>query len=453
MADTVQPPANMEVRGAPEVSATVAETLARYRNARSAALVDWIGDEVLVATRFGDSTQLHRVETPLGMRRQVTFFAEPVRSAAVNPHESEPGFVFLKDIGGSEFYQLFWRPTGGGAAELISDGRSRYTGVSWSPSGRWLGYTTTQRNGRDWDLHARSFDPEASFGETKVVQEGAGVGWSLEDWSAGEDRVLVSKYVSINEAELYEIDLGTGERRRKLLPLADATEGVAIGGAVYGADSGVYYTSDAGSEFMQLRRLDLATGESTTLTEDVEWNVGGAAVSRDRARIAWTINEGGYSRLQVASTADGQGDGVAGDPGRHRRPAQVLARRPAACLHAVAARGAFGRVQHRSRQWRADALDRERARRLAGRGGARRAGTGDSSPRSTALRFPPFVYRPGGPRAASCTGEHPRRSGGAGPTRIFAEFAVLHAGTWPGRGVPERAGLCRLRQVLAQARQ
>ena len=375
MADTVQPPANMEVRGAPEASASVAETLARYRNARSAALVDWIGDEVLVATRFGDSTQLHRVETPLGMRRQVTFFAEPVRSAAVNPHESEPGFVFLKDIGGSEFYQLFWRPTGGGAAELISDGRSRYTGVSWSPSGRWLGYTTTQRNGRDWDLHARSFDPQASFGETKVVQEGAGVGWSLEDWSAGEDRVLVSKYVSINEAELYEIDLGTGERRQ-LLPLPDATEGVAIGGAVYGADNGVYYTSDAGSEFMQLRRLDLATGESTTLTEDVEWNVGGAAVSPRSGTDCLD-----HQRRRLQQTAGGidcrwAGRGVAGDPRRHRRPAQVLARRPAACLHAVAARGAFGCVQHRSRQRHPDALDRKRTRRLA-QGGAGCAGVGE----------------------------------------------------------------------------
>ena len=294
----------MEVRGAPEVSAGVVETLARYRNTRSAALIDWIGDDVLVATRFGDSTQLHRVETPLGMRRQVTFFAEPVRSAAVNPHDSEPGFVFLKDIGGSESYQLFWRPSDGGAAQLLSDGRSRYTGVSWSQSGRWLGYTTTERNGRDWDLHARAFDPEGGFGETKVIQEGAGVGWSLEDWSADESRVLVSKYVSINEAELYEIDLATGARRQ-LVPDADSSEGVAIGGAAYGAGDSVHYTSDAGSEFMQLRRLDLGTGESTTLTEDVDWNVGSAAVSRDRARIAWTINEGGYSRLQAASTADG----------------------------------------------------------------------------------------------------------------------------------------------------
>ena len=304
IADTVQPPANMEVRGAPDASATVVETLARYRNTRSAMLVDWIGDDVLVATRFGDSTQLHRVETPLGMRRQVTFYDEPVRSAAVNPHESEPGFVFLKDVGGSESYQLFWRPSDGGAAELLSDGRSRYTGVSWSQSGRWLGYTTTERNGRDWDLHARAFDPNGGFGTTKVIQEGVGVGWSLEDWSVDETRVLVSKYVSINEAELYEIDLATGERRQ-LVPDPGADSGVAIGGAVYGAGDSVYYTSDAGSEFMQLRRLSLASGESTTLTEDVNWNVGSAAVSRDRAWIAWTFNEGGYSRLQVASTADG----------------------------------------------------------------------------------------------------------------------------------------------------
>ena len=133
---------------------------------------------MLIATRFGNTTQLHRVEAPLGMRRQITFFTEPVDGAVVNPDPARDGFVYLKDIGGSEFYQMFWYDNASSHSTLLSDGKSRYLGVSFSPSGRWLGYSTTERNGTDWDLHARDLK-----GRRLVVQEGEGVGWSIDDWS------------------------------------------------------------------------------------------------------------------------------------------------------------------------------------------------------------------------------------------------------------------------------
>ena len=289
------PPANLVVEGVPHIPESVLAGLDRYRNTRSASLLGWIDDGVLIATRFGNTSQLHRVDMPLGMRRQITFFPEPVAGATVHPDPARNGFVYLKDTGGSEFYQMFFYDNASTDSMLLSDGKSRYMGVSWSPSGQWLGYSTTERNGTDWDLHAQDL-----LGRRLVLQEGEGVGWSIEDWSDDESRVLVSQYISVNESRLFEIETTTGERRR-LLP--DVT--AAFGGLRYGPAESIYFTSDMNGEFRRLHRLDHDTGAITVLTEDANWDVESFAVSRDRQRIAYVQNEDGASRLFARNLVDG----------------------------------------------------------------------------------------------------------------------------------------------------
>ena len=283
------PAGNLVVQGVPELPSELLAGLARYQNTRSASFLGWLGDGVLVATRFGNTTQLHRVEAPLGMRRQITFFHEPIAGATVNPNADHNGFVYLKDIGGSEFYQLFWRDEASGADALLSDGKSRYIGPAWSPSGRWLGYATTEGNGVDWDLHARDMS-----GRKTVLQQGEGVGWSIEDWSPDERRVLISRYLSVNEARLYELDVPTGERRRLL---GDVT--AAFGAAAYGEDGAIYFTSDMDGEFRSLYRLHRDTGAITALTADTPWDVETFAISPNRELLAYVTNEDGISRLVV----------------------------------------------------------------------------------------------------------------------------------------------------------
>ena len=272
-AEPVAPARNLVVDGVPTVPESVLAGLEGYRNTRSASLLGWIGDGVLIATRFGNTTQLHQVEAPLGMRRQITFFPEPVAGASVHPDPARNGFVYLKDSGGSEFYQMFWYDNASADSMLLSDGKSRYTGVSWSPSGAWLGYSTTERNGTDWDLHAKDLR-----GGRMILQEGEGVGWSIEDWSPDDRRVLTRQYISVNESRLYEMDVNAGKPRR-LLP--DVTAG--FGGVRYGPGRSVYFTSDMNGEFTRLHRLDLESGAIDVLTAETPWDVESFAVSRDPA--------------------------------------------------------------------------------------------------------------------------------------------------------------------------
>ena len=74
-------PGNIVVSGVPAIPAGAAHELMRYRNVRSAYLMGWAEDGLVIATRFGETTQLHRLKSPLGAREQITFFTEPVRAA------------------------------------------------------------------------------------------------------------------------------------------------------------------------------------------------------------------------------------------------------------------------------------------------------------------------------------------------------------------------------------
>jgi dipeptidyl aminopeptidase/acylaminoacyl peptidase len=287
---------NLLVSGVPEIPPALVTRMQRYRDVRSATLQGWVDGGMLIATRFAETTQLHRVRSPLATREQLTFFAEPVRSAHLPPAVQRGGFVYPRDVGGSEFYQLFWYDWLSGSSTQLSDGKSRYTDVIWANAGDRFAYTTTERNGGNWDIHIRNLD-----GEVTVALETSAGAWGVTDWSPADDRVLLSKYVSINESYLFELDLSSGV----LTPLLDEGIEVAIGDARYSGDGRrVYFTSDLGAEFMRLHQLDLASLAIDVLTADVPWNVEAIRVSDDGHALALTINEGGTSRLMVWSLPD-----------------------------------------------------------------------------------------------------------------------------------------------------
>ncbi len=279
------------LRDVPSVPDSVFDRLHQYQNTRAVRLHGWTAEGLLVGIRFSETDQLHRLRTPMGAREQLSFFDEPILGAFTTPANQE-GFVYARDVGGSEFYQLFWFDWATRSHRLLTDGRSRYGTVVWSRGGDAIAYYTTERNGRSRDVHIRNLED----GSVRVALEEDEGAWTPLDFSPEDDRLLVSRYVSINESRLFEINLATGTRT----PLLDPDLTVAVGMAGYDADgTGVYFTSDLGAEFVRLHHLDLATGEIEVLTADVPWNVEGFSLSPDGDRLALSINEDGYSRIGV----------------------------------------------------------------------------------------------------------------------------------------------------------
>ena len=284
----------LEIEGVPPVPQEFLSRLRPYQNTRQANFLGWIGDGILIGTRFGNTTQLHRVEIPMGARRQLTFFNEPVGAAHVSPKPAPEGFVYARDTGGSEFYQLFRFDLATGDSVLLTDGKSRYSNVVWSKDGRHFAYTTTERNGTDWDIHIQDL-----AGNTTVALAAGGSGWRAADWSPDGEHLLAIRYVSINESYLYEVELRTGATTQLL---SDAPPAAIIDAQYDNTGDYVFFASDMHAEAVALRRMRRADGAINVVAEDSRWGVEQFATRGNR--LGYTINEDGISRLRVLALPD-----------------------------------------------------------------------------------------------------------------------------------------------------
>ena len=59
----------------PDTPAALRDRLRMYQAVRGALMMDFAPDgrSILMQTRFGETAQLHRVDAPMTMRRQITF--------------------------------------------------------------------------------------------------------------------------------------------------------------------------------------------------------------------------------------------------------------------------------------------------------------------------------------------------------------------------------------------
>jgi dipeptidyl aminopeptidase/acylaminoacyl peptidase len=300
----VRPPESLVAEGVPPVPAALADDVQRYTEFRAAAFQGWHPRrrEMLIFTRFGDTQQVHRVRQPGGARTQLTFFPDRIGQAAFDPREGDT-FVFSKDRGGDEFWQLYRHHVPSGAVTLLTDGgRSQNGGVKWSNRGDRFVYASTRRNGADRDLYV--MNPEDRATDRPLAQLEGG-GWAPSDWSPDDTRIAVIERASINESFVWLVDAASGARTR-VTPKGGPGK-VAYSGAEFAADGrGLYVATDKDSEFRRLAHLDLATGAHTFLTSHIEWDVESFTVSPDGRTIAFTTNEDGVDVLRLLDTATGK---------------------------------------------------------------------------------------------------------------------------------------------------
>jgi hypothetical protein len=150
----ISPNENLVTDGVPRIPASIAELTRRYTEFRSATLLDWHPEkrEMLISTRFANTPQIHRVVSPGGARTQLTFAQEPVSQAVYEPRTGRY-FLFLKDVGGNEFSQIYRFDVSSGEITLLTDGRSQNGGIEWSTAGDRIAYGSTRRNGTDRDIY------------------------------------------------------------------------------------------------------------------------------------------------------------------------------------------------------------------------------------------------------------------------------------------------------------
>ncbi|MEQ8404183.1 MAG: prolyl oligopeptidase family serine peptidase [Oceanicaulis sp.] len=288
---------NLVMENIPEIPAQVRDRLQQFSNIRSAGFSDFRPEGgIYITTRFGETTQIHAVAEPMGMRRQVTFFDERTGGANVRPDGSGQ-FVFSKDIGGDEFYQGYLHDPETATSARFTEAGTRNGFFSWSDDGARLAWNR-QRDG-DPDSDILVGDP-SDPGSIRVLHEGEG--WmGPGDWSPDGERLLVQRYYSITHSDLFVLDTQTGALT-EILPGID----VAYGGAEFAPDGeSVYLITDWDSEFRRVLEIELDGFDARAVTPEHGWDVESMDLSPDGSKLVYTINNGGNEELLMIDPQTG----------------------------------------------------------------------------------------------------------------------------------------------------
>lgn len=279
------------------------------------------GEHVAYSVNISGQYNLWRQPANGGYPLQLTLSAsQSVRQIAWSPDGSE--IAFTADNDGDEYTRVYRIPARGGEpVEIAGKELVRYFLGEWSPDGSMLSYAGNDREPADQDVLV--LDREA--GESKRMADYGGL-YFPGQWSPDGTRMVVVDFKSNTDMDIYVLD-AESEELVKATPHEGETYFIPVGWAADG--SGLYLRTDEGREFTGLafHRLPDNTRQ---WVETPEWDVEDAVVSKDGARLVWSVNEDGYSRLFVR---DLQGGGEA-------RPIEM----PDGVLHAATISSAGDRL-------------------------------------------------------------------------------------------------------------
>lgn len=290
---------NLVMEDVPPIPQEIVDDLNRYLNVRSANFRGWQedGSGILITTRFAEVDQLHRVDMPGGARHQVTYYGEPIGEIATQPQGGK--IVFTRDAGGSEFAQVFLLDPETGTATMLTDGKSRNGAVAWDRDGRRIAYQSTARNGASNDVWL--MNPEAPDGAKIILESPDGTSWAPMEFSAAGNKLLIVNYVSITNSGTHLVDLDSGSVT--LLAGGPDDESVNVPLAFDDDNDGYWLITNRGSEFQRLAWQALKPGAAIeVVTGDIDWDISGAVISRDRKRMAFAVNENGRTAIYLLDT-------------------------------------------------------------------------------------------------------------------------------------------------------
>ncbi len=207
--------------------------------------------------------------------------------------------VFERDVGGSEMSRVFRLDLATNTETPLTDERLRCDSgpfnsagtavlVSCSRVDRNAGGNVERAGGVTVDLSL--IDVKGGNHRGSATLRGAG--WFPLDIAPDDRTVLLLRYRSAAEAEIWTLDPASGTTRR-VLPRDGEPPAFyqALGFAADGQR--LFVVTDKFGEFRQLYRYDPSLHRFEGVTTDVPWDVSSGNRTRDRSRLAVITNENG----------------------------------------------------------------------------------------------------------------------------------------------------------------
>ncbi len=297
------PNANLHLAGVPPIPRSIGERIAPYTQFTPRSAVSWhpTRRELVVATRAGNTVQLHRVRSPGATPAQLTSGADPVRRGfylAARPDT----LLVAHDSGGNEQTQLYRHDPGSTQPALLTDPRRRHSvaAITHARDRLLVASLDLDKTGRRDEVvtHLTLLDPFHPE-QSRSLPSLPGTGWGEFAFSLDDRRLAMTEQISANESAVWIMDARTGERRR-VLDSHYAGERVASAAPAFTRDGrGLFLATDRDGEFARLALLDLKSGRLVYFGEPANWDVDRIALSPDARTLAVITNENGIGVLRL----------------------------------------------------------------------------------------------------------------------------------------------------------
>jgi dipeptidyl aminopeptidase/acylaminoacyl peptidase len=302
---------------APDAARDAAQALRRFQQERPARFIDWLADgSLLIATRFGDTQQIHRLRAPLGMREQLSFEDGDVLGAAARPFASD-AFVYQVSPDGGRTSSLHLMRLAEHASVALTGSGYRDEVPLFAHDGRRIAFASNRAGTADRAIYV--LDTAQPGAEPRLAAGSPGERWRVFAWSADDQRLLLGREsAGADGYELGFVDLTTGTLTPIQLPSAVRTRArrpepptaLRARAARFAPDGhglivlGLPDAATVASEFATLRYVDPGTGETRELLPAMPHDVERFDESPDGRYLAYTINDDGVSRLLLIDQKD-----------------------------------------------------------------------------------------------------------------------------------------------------
>ncbi len=229
-------------------------------------------------------------------KQLTTSVKESTFSVAYFPNDSR--ILYRYDRGGNENSHLYVREADGTERDLTPGEKVKAEFFGWSRDRKSFFFVSNAREPKYFDLYEMSI---ADLKPVLVYQDDKG--FELGDIS--NDRKFIALQLdglSPADSDVYLYNTAT----RELKNITAHTGEVSNVPQVFDVDSKyLYYLTDAGTEFRQVARYELATGKGS-IVDKYPWDVSYTSFSRNGKYRVTSINQDARTKIEIREVATGK---------------------------------------------------------------------------------------------------------------------------------------------------
>ncbi len=213
----------------------------------------------------------------------------PERVSGIHAAPEGPILVLTRDTGGNEHHQFYCLNLDTMAVATLTDASDAvHLFGCFSPDGQSIAYTSTARNGRDYDVYTLPLTPP--FQSTMVLSRTGH--WHARDWSP-QGELLLEEMNSSAQQSLYRFNLQT----KALNQLTPEHQAAVYHAPALAPDGSLFVLTDYDHDFVGLARIPRPGALDFLVSEAADLDL--LTLDRSGHQLAYTVNRQGFSELHL----------------------------------------------------------------------------------------------------------------------------------------------------------